>query len=343
MKASFQKTLIHFFQLLSRFLTPSNTLKKCLESCLHQTFKNFEVLIIDDHSSDQSLEIVKQFTNQDARFQLFCNPKNLGTFHTRLEGIKRAKGEYCLFLDSDDFFSPDACENIASILDQSPSIDMLHFRVFNFPKTYTRLSPKIIKEGGLHTFDEIRNALNLGNAFQSLYGKALKTTHLKKMLHLFSFITHPLRFMEDGLMILALSLEMQNYYGINDKLYYYQHNPNSITRFLSPASFYQKQEDLFYLLIALNQLKEIYPIHAKLIESYKSKLASAGVLDVRFYSKKEFQASLCMLKDASIKNKHCFLFSTYLSSCLSSLRYFYRWQTLARICLYLLSFGKSKL
>lgn len=148
--------------------------------------------------------------------------------------------------------------------------------------------------------------------------------------------------MEDGLMILALSFEMQNYYAINDKLYFYQHNPNSITRLLSTASFYQKQEDLRYLFIALNKLKKLYPMHARLIEDYKNKLASASVLEARFYSKKEFQASLYTLKNVTVKNKHCFFISTYLSSCFSSLRYFYRWQTLARASLFIFSFGKVK-
>lgn len=332
-----------FFSIIIPLFNAEPYIAKCLQSCLDQTFANLEVIIIDDCSSDQSVEIAKRYASQDPRLKLFYNPKNLGTFHARLEGIKKAKGEYCLFLDSDDFLAPHACEKIAQILVQSPLIDMLHFRILNFPKTYMHFSPKVIQGGGLHTFDEIRNALNLGNAFQSLYGKALKTTYLKKMIPLFSFITHPLRFMEDGLMILALSFEMQNYHGINDKLYFYQHNPSSITRFLSTASFYQKQEDLSHLFDALDELKKLYPTHARLIEDYKNKLASASVLDARFYSKEEFQASLCTLKNAMIKNKHCFLFSTYLSSCLSSLRYFYRWQTLARACFYLFSFGKSKL
>lgn len=330
-----------FFSIIIPLFNAEQYIKKCLDSCLNQTFKNFEVIIIDDCSYDQSIQIAKQYT-KDQRFKLFCNPKNLGTFHARLEGIKRAKGKYCLFLDSDDFFAPHACKRIAEVLHSSCLIDMLHFRVFNFPKTYMHFSPKIIQGGGLHAFEKIRNALNLGNAFQSLYGKALKTTYLKQMIPLFSFITHPLRFMEDGLMILALSLEMQNYYAINEKLYFYQHNPHSITRLLSSASFYQKQEDLSHLFIALDELKKLYPMHAKLIEDYKNKLASASVLEARFYSQKEFQASLCMLKNAKIQDKHCLLSSTYLSSCFSSLRYFYRWQTLARIAFYIFSCGRVK-
>lgn len=173
------QTMNPFFSIIIPLFNARQYIAGCLESCLNQTFKHFEVIIVDDFSSDGSIEIAKQYANQDQRFKLFYNPKNLGTFHTRLEGIKRARGKYCLFLDSDDFFAPHACEKIAEALNQSHLIDMLHFRVFNFPKTYMHFSPKII-QGGLHTFDEIRNALNLGNTFQSLYGKALKTTYLKK-------------------------------------------------------------------------------------------------------------------------------------------------------------------
>jgi len=85
-------------------------LAKCLESVLHQTFTNIEVILVDDKSIDRSVEIAQEFVNKDKRFKLFLHEKNLGPGAPRNTGIKIAKGEYIVFLDSDDYLTMDSCE-----------------------------------------------------------------------------------------------------------------------------------------------------------------------------------------------------------------------------------------
>ena len=80
-----------------------NFIKECLDSLIVQTLDNFEVIIVDDGSSDLSVQIVKDYLSRDARFSLIQqNHQFAGT--ARNVGIDVAKGEYLLFLDSDDFF-----------------------------------------------------------------------------------------------------------------------------------------------------------------------------------------------------------------------------------------------
>ncbi|MDY2823814.1 MAG: glycosyltransferase family 2 protein [Helicobacter sp.] len=86
---------------------------RCLESCIHQTFGDIEILVIDDCGNDKSIEIAKTHANRDLRISIIHNPHNLGIFASRLEGIKYAQGHYTLMLDADDYLVPNACEILA--------------------------------------------------------------------------------------------------------------------------------------------------------------------------------------------------------------------------------------
>ena len=81
-------------------------LEQCLESIKNQTYKNFEVIMIDDGSTDKSQEICKKFSNSDKRFKLICQ-KNSGVSAARNKGISEATGKYIYFCDSDDFCNID--------------------------------------------------------------------------------------------------------------------------------------------------------------------------------------------------------------------------------------------
>ena len=77
-------------------------LPQCLESLLAQTYANFEVICIDDGSTDNSLQILEDYQQKDLRIKFFSK-KNGGPSLTRNYGMQKAKGEYVCFLDSDDF------------------------------------------------------------------------------------------------------------------------------------------------------------------------------------------------------------------------------------------------
>ena len=81
---------------------------RCIESILKQSYMNYEVICVDDCSSDSSVMIVKELTKLDNRVRLICNEKNLGPSITRYNGILASKGDYLFFLDGDDTISEDA-------------------------------------------------------------------------------------------------------------------------------------------------------------------------------------------------------------------------------------------
>jgi glycosyltransferase involved in cell wall biosynthesis len=78
-----------------------------LDSALAQTYERFEVVIVDDASTDGSLEILQPYAQRDARVRLFTHARNLGLPSTRNEAVQEARGEFIANLDSDDTAAPD--------------------------------------------------------------------------------------------------------------------------------------------------------------------------------------------------------------------------------------------
>jgi len=85
---------------------------KTLESIKNQTYKNFEIIIVDDCSSDKSCEIAEQFIsdNQDLRITLIKHAKNKGQLAAMISGLQIANGQFISFIDSDDMLMPDYAE-----------------------------------------------------------------------------------------------------------------------------------------------------------------------------------------------------------------------------------------
>lgn len=89
------------------------TLKRALDSLKDQTFRDFEVIVVDDNGSEEWNEKVKRIKDEinDLPIRYICNKKNLGAAESRNEGIRRALGEYVSFLDDDDVYLPEKLEH----------------------------------------------------------------------------------------------------------------------------------------------------------------------------------------------------------------------------------------
>ena len=91
------------------FYNAEKTIGRCIESVLNQTYKDFELILLDDGSTDDSGRICDAFAGKDMRIQVL-HKENSGVSDTRNRGIAMAKGEYLQFLDSDDWITPTATE-----------------------------------------------------------------------------------------------------------------------------------------------------------------------------------------------------------------------------------------
>lgn len=101
-------------------------LEDCINSVLNQTLTDFELIAIDDNSTDNSLNILKNFQKKDKRILIFENKKNMGPSYCRNLGMKEAKGKYLEFIDSDDWIEKDCLELLYNE-SESKDLDFLMF------------------------------------------------------------------------------------------------------------------------------------------------------------------------------------------------------------------------
>lgn len=106
-------------------------LETAIWSVLMQTNGDFELICIDDCSTDSSLDILKKFSTLDSRIKLLINDTNRGLSYNRNRGIEIAKGDYIFFLDSDDWLSLDALEILQSVV-QKKDVDMIMFKFITY-------------------------------------------------------------------------------------------------------------------------------------------------------------------------------------------------------------------
>lgn len=98
-------------------------LKKCLDSILAQTYTDFEVLLMENGSTDDTVDIADEYIKKDNRFKLFILSEQ-GIANARNEGIEAAKGEYITFIDGDDYISNDYLESLHNAYSVSNGIGL---------------------------------------------------------------------------------------------------------------------------------------------------------------------------------------------------------------------------
>ncbi len=103
-----------------------------ISSVIKQTFNNWELLIIDDCSTDQSLLIAQEYAKNDSRIKVIKLKKNSGVVNARNIGIENAKGDYIAFLDSDDYWHPRKLEKQIKFFQDNPSIDVVFSEYYRF-------------------------------------------------------------------------------------------------------------------------------------------------------------------------------------------------------------------
>lgn len=91
---------------------------EAINSILAQTYRNWELLVLDDGSKDNTLRIIEEFSQKDSRIKALPNGKNMGVSATRNRGIELASGEWIAFLDSDDMWKPEKLEKQFEIVEK---------------------------------------------------------------------------------------------------------------------------------------------------------------------------------------------------------------------------------
>ena len=138
-----------------------NIICNSIKSVLNQTYKNLEVIVIDDGSTDNTKNEVDKL--KDKRIRYIKLEKNIGSSNARNIGIKKAKGEYISFQDSDDKFYPDKLEiQMKNLINNNSDLDFCKIKV-NYNSSYYLFYPNIEQEESIRKGNIFNNLISSGN------------------------------------------------------------------------------------------------------------------------------------------------------------------------------------
>lgn len=239
-------------------------LKQCLDSVINQTFKNIEIIIVNDCSPDNSSQIIKEYQQKDNRIVLIDLKQNVGLGFARNEGIKVAKGDYVTFIDSDDWVTNDFVEVLYNTIEKY-QYDVIapDFYCYdnNTNKIYNSRQPECFYNINISTIKLKKKFLYFEETHYAR--KIFKLDFLKKNNILFK-----INKMEDTLFIWEIVLKTDKFMFIRPKLYYYRTNrENSILS--TKKNEFMYNVNLFYNLKKLiSQNNEIYKIFKPVLNSF---------------------------------------------------------------------------
>ena len=198
-----------------------NFLNECIESIIKQSYKNIEIILVDDGSTDTSGAICDELSQKDNRIKVF-HKKNGGLSDARNYGIKKAAGNYIMFVDSDDIISENIVFLLFQAIDKSNSdvsvCNLMHFQ-----------------DGDLPLFSDVKNVKDLSgqeSLEDLLYQRLISTSscaklYKKESINDIAFVKGQ-RF-EDNEFLFKVFNSVNKVTYINANLYGYRHRKKSIT------------------------------------------------------------------------------------------------------------------
>lgn len=206
-------------------------LEECINSILRQTYEDFELILVDDGSTDRSGNICDYYAKIDNRITVI-HKKNGGATSARNDGIEQAQGEYSVYVDGDDWIEPDELMQICKIVKEY-AVDLVEF---GFYKEYEGLAEQrhaSLDEGYYDStllWDEVRHLMNTRPCFiraleGTIWSKAVRTDIFRKVE---KNICPQITWGEDVLAIIELLHAVENIYVTYKPFYHYKVRPNSM-------------------------------------------------------------------------------------------------------------------
>lgn len=212
-----------------------------IESVLNQTYRNWEMLIVDDCSKDNGVKIVNEYVLKDKRIKLFKNEKNEGVSFTRNKAIDLSQGIYIAFLDSDDLWKKEKLEKQISFMEKN-----------NIDLSYTGYE-KINMDGSLRGEIKVLKKIDYKELLKNCLIGFLTAIYLKEKFKIYRFKKTKA---EDYVFWLEIFKQIDYAYGIQESLAYYRVSNNSrSSNKLDIVSFHWK---IYREYEKLNFLKAVY-------------------------------------------------------------------------------------
>lgn len=250
-------------------------LEKCLNSIINQTFKDIEIICIDDGSSDKSLDILKSFETKDKRIRILTQ-KNMGPSCARNKGLEIATGEYVGFVDSDDWIDLDFYEKLYNSAEKY-NADIAVGGIKRLRSYKWKYHLKIEKE-------KFTNDTNKKFILCDVPDKCYPVNKIYKLVKLkqFNIFFEPNVYFEDRYFTAQALVYLNSLVTVPNVYYNYWTNPNSIVKTKSEKkikdSIYTKEKMMKFL-----HDNNIHIIH----EIKKFKLFGLTYLKIKYYRDKK--------------------------------------------------------
>ena len=271
------------------------TIEKCLNSILDTKYNDYEIIVINDGSTDNTEEVIQLFATDKIKY--FSKP-NTGVADSRNFGIEKAKGDYITFVDSDDYVSNNYFENVNKYIEQGVDLIKRKGIIIN----EKNISQSITKIDGA-TFD-ITNGEEAFNklCFTDKYLDTLWSYIIKKSLFTDNNLKFEIgRYHEDFGLLPLLILKANKVVSTNDYVYYYVQSENSIMREKSLSKTIKKAQDALYHYDNILKTIEKYNLSTFTKENVGIYLTNAILLKIKEFEK-NIDNSLYVNKNSRLKS-----------------------------------------
>ena len=252
---------------------------KCLDNLINQTFKDIEIVVVNDGSSDNSKKIVEDYVNLDNRIKLINFDVNKGLYEARLSGFEAASSEYICSCDSDDYYSYNsielmynkAVETNADIV-QSKMI-CLYDNNIKIESHFNKISYSILENDNIldFLFEESRNWSMCGKLIKKDIFNLCLTSHIRNI----HIITN-----EDLLIFLPIAYYSKKQVSIKRAIYYYDVKSETSSQILGNIKKDKKRLD--DILTVFNEVKK-FLLKNNLYDKYKVYNSKRLIRDFLYY------------------------------------------------------------
>ena len=241
-------------------------IEKAVLSIINQSFRDFEIIIVNDYSIDHTYEILLKLQKQDERIKIINHSKNLGIYHSRAEGVLNSKSKYILFLDADDMiFNPFLFEKLyESYLNYN--LDIIEYTVFYQMEEENKIySPKESEQNHYHNYSnkiiyqpELSNIIYFkpnSKEYSTVICRTIWSKIYKKNVILnaikyignFYYNNDNIIIAEDTLLNIAIFNFAKNYTNLNIPGYLYNIRKTSISHLNDESDYLRKKSISFFL------------------------------------------------------------------------------------------------
>ena len=250
-----------------------NYLVRCLQSIISQAYKNFEVILVDDGSTDNSYEICQDIANKDKRF-IVVTQTNSGASSARNRGIEIAKGEWITFIDADDYVEKSYLESLCINIENEKTLIIQGLKQVNskgedikkIDFEYSKLSGSEVRKA----FDE-KEIFEYAYTVAKLYNRDIINKHNIKF-------NEQISYSEDMLFMLEYILHCDFIKFVQGSLYNYVIDASTLSQRYNPF------ESEFLLFTEYTRLNKAIANKYSFTETYKSQRCGALMLMRGIYS-----------------------------------------------------------